>query len=210
MTDETITPKRPRARRVPKAAVDAAPPATAAPTGRRAGLPARDTPARPAGMLVDEHAALAMARKVVDLASDKKAADIVLIGIGALTTLADYLVICSGGSERQLGAIADGITAALKEEDILAIGARLLPAREALVGRTDAAARPIARRSPTGAPYIRVMGTGTRRPASSTQPGTPVPAAAIQVVRGNVAARAMPPVLASAGQLALRRHLPAR
>jgi ribosome-associated protein len=122
MTDETITPKRPRARRVPKAAVDAAPPATAAPTGRRAGLPARDTPARPAGMLVDEHAALAMARKVVDLASDKKAADIVLIGIGALTTLADYLVICSGGSERQLGAIADGITAALKEEDILAIG----------------------------------------------------------------------------------------
>jgi ribosome-associated protein len=73
-------------------------------------------------MLVDEHAALAMARRVVDLASDKKASDIVLIGVGALTTLADYLVICSGGSERQLGAIADGIAVALKEDGILPIG----------------------------------------------------------------------------------------
>jgi len=133
MTDETTTPKpkRPRARRAatPAAAPEAAAapaaapaPPTAAPSGRRPGLPARDTPARPAGMLVDEHAALAMARRVVDLASDKKASDIVLIGVGALTTLADYLVICSGGSERQLGAIADGIAVALKEDGILPIG----------------------------------------------------------------------------------------
>lgn len=90
--------------------------------GRRPGLPARDVPAHPGGLPVDERAALAMARRVVDLASDKKAADIVLIGVGALTTLADYLVICSGASERQLGAIADGILEALKVDGVLPIG----------------------------------------------------------------------------------------
>jgi len=66
--------------------------------------------------------ALALARRIVDLASDKKAADIVLLEIGALTTLADYFVICSGSSERQLGAIADGIAEGLRDEKIKPIG----------------------------------------------------------------------------------------
>ncbi len=56
------------------------------------------------------------------MAADKKASDIVLIGIRELTTLADYLVICSGGSERQLGAIADGIAEGLKEEGLRPLG----------------------------------------------------------------------------------------
>ena len=63
-----------------------------------------------------------MARRIVDLASDKKAADIVLLEIRELTTLADYFVICSGASERQLGAIADGIVEGLREEDVRPIG----------------------------------------------------------------------------------------
>jgi ribosome-associated protein len=113
MADETI-PKRPRVRRV------AGP--GESPAQRRPGLPARDAPARLAGMLVDAQAALELARRVVDLASDKKAADIVLLGVGQLTTLADYLVICSGGSERQLGAIADGIVEALKADGLLPVG----------------------------------------------------------------------------------------
>jgi ribosome-associated protein len=90
---------------------------------RRAGLPARDTPVPPMG----EAEALAFARRIVDLATDKKAADIVLIGVAELTTLADYLVICSGGSERQLGAIADGIVEGLKADRILPIGREGLP-----------------------------------------------------------------------------------
>ena len=77
------------------------------------GLPARSTPAN-AQNEAEEKAALELARRIVDLAADKKAADIVLLGVGALTTLADYFVICSGGSERQLGAIADGIVEGLK------------------------------------------------------------------------------------------------
>lgn len=81
---------------------------------RRPGLPARQTPVPPMG----DAEALAFARRIVDLAADKKASDVVLIGIGELTTLADYLVICSGGSERQLDAIADGIVEGLKAEGI--------------------------------------------------------------------------------------------
>jgi ribosome-associated protein len=70
----------------------------------------------------DDRAVLELARRVVDLAADKKAADIVLLGVGELTTLADYFVICSGGSERQLAAIADGISEGLKAEGVRPIG----------------------------------------------------------------------------------------
>jgi ribosome-associated protein len=91
-------------------------------TARRPGLPPRDGPAGDPAPGTDDRAALAMARTIVDLAADKKAADIVLIGVGRLTTLADYFVICSGGSERQLAAIADGIADGLAKEGTKPIG----------------------------------------------------------------------------------------
>jgi len=65
---------------------------------------------------------LEIARKIVDAAEDKKAADIVLLEVSELTSMADFFVICSGGSERQLGAIADGITEKLHEEGVRPIG----------------------------------------------------------------------------------------
>ncbi len=65
---------------------------------------------------------LDVARKIVDAAEDKKAADIVLLDVSELTSMADYFVICSGGSERQLGAIADGITEKLRAEGVRPIG----------------------------------------------------------------------------------------
>jgi ribosome-associated protein len=71
---------------------------------------------------MDERAALDLARRVVELAEDKKAADIVLLELGPLTTLADYFVICSGGSERQLEAIADGIVSSLRDDRVRPIG----------------------------------------------------------------------------------------
>ena len=67
-------------------------------------------------------AALDVARRIVELAEDKKAADIVLLDLTGLTTLADYFVIASGGSERQLDAIADGIIGGLRDMGIRAIG----------------------------------------------------------------------------------------
>lgn len=91
----------------------------------RPGLPRRRTAtpkARSKGAKTPDEQALALARRIVDLASDKKASDIVLLEIGALTTLADYFVICSGTSERQLGAIVDGIAEGLRDEGIKPIG----------------------------------------------------------------------------------------
>ena len=91
-------------------------------TGRRPGLPAREGPAPSAGGPGGAQEALELARRVVDLATDKKAADIVLIGVAALTTVADYLVICSGSSERQLAAITDGIVEGLKADGLRPLG----------------------------------------------------------------------------------------
>jgi ribosome-associated protein len=77
------------------------------------GLPARTSPPPPL-----DRDPLDVARRVVELAEDKKAAEIVLLGIAELTTVADYLVICSGGSERQLDGIAEGIVDGLKSEGV--------------------------------------------------------------------------------------------
>jgi ribosome-associated protein len=96
------------------------------PTPIRSGLPRRRAaarkPARAEGTSVADEQALALARRIVDLASDKKASDIVLLEIREMTTVADYFVIASGASDRQLGAIADGIVETLREEGTRPIG----------------------------------------------------------------------------------------
>jgi ribosome silencing factor RsfS/YbeB/iojap/nicotinate (nicotinamide) nucleotide adenylyltransferase len=81
-----------------------------------------------------ERPPLEVARRIVDLAEDKKAADIVLLDLAGLTTLADYFVICSGGSERQLGGIADGIVDALRAEGVRPIGRECEPASHWILG----------------------------------------------------------------------------
>ena len=43
------------------------------------------------------------------LALDKKAQDLALLEVGELTTIADYFIICSGRSDRQVQSIAEGI-----------------------------------------------------------------------------------------------------
>ena len=88
------------------------------------GLPKRPRPARK----VAASARLDMARRIVTLAEDKKAADILLLDLEGLTTLADAFVICSGGSERQLESIADGIVRGMRAEGIRPIGTEGLPA----------------------------------------------------------------------------------
>ncbi len=87
------------------------------------GLPARETAAPPS-----DREPLDLARRIVELAEDKKAADIVLLDLSGLTTLADAFVICSGGSERQISAIADGIVEGLRDERVKPIGREGTPA----------------------------------------------------------------------------------
>ncbi|HEY7590044.1 MAG TPA: ribosome silencing factor [Candidatus Limnocylindrales bacterium] len=89
----------------------------ASPTPRPDGLPKRRRRA-PAG----ERSPLDLARRIVELAEDKKAADIALLDLTGLTTVADHFVICSGGSERQLDAISDGIVEGLRGEGVRPIG----------------------------------------------------------------------------------------
>jgi ribosome-associated protein len=89
------------------------------------GLPHR---AAIAAAAADERPPLEIARRIVEVAEDKKAADIVLLDLAGLTTIADYFVICSGGSERQLAAIADGILEALRGEKVRPIGREGEPA----------------------------------------------------------------------------------
>jgi ribosome-associated protein len=90
---------------------------TTSATPRPDGLPARETAAPKTDL-----ASLDLARRIVELAEDKKAAEILLLDIGELTTLADAFVICSGGSERQIAAIVDGIAEKLRDEGIKPIG----------------------------------------------------------------------------------------
>jgi ribosome-associated protein len=89
-------------------------------TAARPGLPTRRAATvseRPRPAVVDavDETVLAMAHRIVELAADKKASDIVLLDVRGQTTMTDYFVICSGASDRQLGAIADGIAEGLKE-----------------------------------------------------------------------------------------------
>jgi ribosome-associated protein len=75
-----------------------------------------------------ERSPLDIARRIVELAEDKKAVDIVLLDLAGLTTMADYFVICSGGSERQLDAIAGGIIDGMRAEGTRPIGREGVPA----------------------------------------------------------------------------------
>jgi len=69
-----------------------------------------------------QRSSLEIARRIVELAEDKKAADIVLLDLKGLTTLADYFVIASGGSDRQLDAIADGVVSGMRDEKVKPFG----------------------------------------------------------------------------------------
>jgi ribosome-associated protein len=52
----------------------------------------------------------------VEAASDKQADDIVMLDMREVCTFADYFVVCSGETERQVKAIAQAIDEALSEE----------------------------------------------------------------------------------------------
>ncbi len=58
----------------------------------------------------------------MELASDKKAVDVVMLRTAEVTSMADYFVICSGRSERQVSALAGSIVDDLRDEGIKPIG----------------------------------------------------------------------------------------
>jgi ribosome-associated protein len=59
--------------------------------------------------------ALAVAKEIVTIASDKGAADVLLMDIRKQSIIADYFVIMSGDNDRQIRAITRGILDGLDE-----------------------------------------------------------------------------------------------
>jgi ribosome-associated protein len=59
---------------------------------------------------------LALAERIVDIASDRQANDIVMLDLRAVSLLADYFVICSGTSERHLQAVERELVDSLSRE----------------------------------------------------------------------------------------------
>lgn len=57
---------------------------------------------------------LTKAFQCAQAALDKKAVDLVVLDVGAFTSIADYLVICTGRSDRQVQAIAQAIDEQLR------------------------------------------------------------------------------------------------
>lgn len=55
-------------------------------------------------------------KKAVTIISDKKGEDIVILKLKGITDLTDFMVICSGNSQKQNRAIADDLQRLLKKE----------------------------------------------------------------------------------------------
>ncbi len=59
-----------------------------------------------------------LARTVVEIASDRKAEDIVMLDISKVSIIADYFVICNGTGDRHVRAIAKEIDEKLGHQGI--------------------------------------------------------------------------------------------
>lgn len=55
-----------------------------------------------------------LAHAVVEIATGKKAANIVMLDMREITLLADYFILCDGASSRQIKAISDELVEKLK------------------------------------------------------------------------------------------------
>lgn len=82
---------------------------------------ARGETGRPAAPRTDT-AGLADAMAALELGLDKKALEPVLLDVRELCTYCSYQLLLSGRSERQVEAIADGISAGMKARGIRPIG----------------------------------------------------------------------------------------
>lgn len=63
-----------------------------------------------------------LAHRIVEIASDKKGNDIVLLRTAELTTMADFFVIMSGRSDRQVQALAGAIVDELRDDGVKPLG----------------------------------------------------------------------------------------
>lgn len=86
-----MTPRRSGARQIPPGNVD------------KSGPAAKDAPA------------LAAAKQAAKAALDKKAEEVMILDVRGLTSYADYFVLATGGSDRQVMAISDSVQEEMKK-----------------------------------------------------------------------------------------------
>jgi ribosome-associated protein len=71
----------------------------------------------PVALSEAEAQAKQLAHRIASLALDKKGAEILILDVRGKTSYADYFVIASGESERQVSAMAEHVQTKLREED---------------------------------------------------------------------------------------------
>jgi ribosome-associated protein len=74
-----------------------------------------------------EYDASTIVRDLADVAVDRKASDVTILDIGKATTLADYFLIVTGTSDRQINAVANAIQERAKDLDVHRIAREGLP-----------------------------------------------------------------------------------
>jgi ribosome-associated protein len=89
------------------------------PTPRPASGP---PPAGPAPLDTGELRARALALRAAELMLDKKALEVVVLDVRGMTSYADWLVLSSGESERQVSATAEHVREKVREEGHRTIG----------------------------------------------------------------------------------------
>lgn len=99
-----------------------------APARKKAGAPRRKPPKKPVAKTLalaappENPRAKALAQQMATFALDKKAADVVILDVRGKSSYADYMVIASGDSERQVSAMAEHIETKLREAGTRPVG----------------------------------------------------------------------------------------
>lgn len=91
------------------------------PKSSRGPKPARRR-AEPLPLPPENAQAKALATKIAQRVSEKKGMDIFILDVRGKTSYADYVVIASGESERQVSAMAENVETKLKEEGLRPLG----------------------------------------------------------------------------------------
>jgi ribosome-associated protein len=83
------------------------------PTSRKRP-PRRIPPVAPGAVRRDNPEALALARRAANLLVDRKASEVVVLDVRGMSSYADYFILASGDTERQVTATAEHVREQLK------------------------------------------------------------------------------------------------
>jgi ribosome-associated protein len=87
---------------------------------RRPALRAEQSAAPAIPAPAENPVAKGLAHKVATLVLDRKASDVVILDVRGIASYADYVVIASGESDRQVSAMAEHVQMKLKDDDGMA------------------------------------------------------------------------------------------